>query len=105
MSLSTHVLDMALGRPAAGLGVTLRDAGGAVLAEETTDADGRVGGLPAPGAGVFTLGFATAAYYAASGRPCFYPSVEVRFEVTEPEEHHHVPLLLSPYGYSTYRGS
>ena len=105
MSLSTHVLDTALGVPAAGVAVTLSDAGGAVLAERVTDADGRVGGLPAVSAGVFALRFGTAAYFAASGRPCFYPSVEVRFEVTDAGTHHHVPLLVSPYGFSSYRGS
>ena len=105
MSLSTHVLDTSLGVPAAGVAVTLRDAGGAVLAEAVTDADGRVSGLPAPSAGVFSITFATAAYFAASGRACFYPSVEVRFEVVDAASHHHVPLLVAPYGYSTYRGS
>ncbi|BAM05214.1 hydroxyisourate hydrolase [Phycisphaera mikurensis] len=105
MSLSTHVLDTALGVPAAGMSLRLRDADGAVLAEGTTNADGRYGELPAVGAGVFVLRFETAAYFALSGRPCFYPSVEVRFEVTDPASHHHVPLLVSPFGFSSYRGS
>lgn len=105
MSLSTHVLDTAAGLPAAGMSLTLADADHAAIAAGTTDADGRLGGLPAVGAGVFVLRFETAAYFAASNRPCFYPFVEVRFEVTDPAAHHHVPLLVSPYGYSTYRGS
>ena len=105
MSLSTHVLDTAEGVPAAGMRVTLTDAGGEVLAERETDDDGRVADLPAPAAGVFVLTFGTAAWFAASNRSCFYPRVEVRFEVTDPAAHHHVPLLVSPFGYSTYRGS
>ena len=99
------MLDTALGRPAAGVAVTLRDASGAPLAERVTDADGRVAGLPVASAGVFSLSFDTAAYFAASGRRSFYPRVEVCFEVLDPAEHHHVPLLVAPYGYSTYRGS
>ena len=105
MSLSTHVLDTALGVPAEGMEVTLTSSDGGVLAERTTNANGRVGELPAVGAGVLVLRFGTSAYFARSGRPCFYPYVEVRFEVTDPGAHHHVPLLVSPFGHSTYRGS
>jgi hydroxyisourate hydrolase len=101
-SLSTHVLDTAQGRPAAGVPVELRDASGASLDDGITDADGRVaslgGDLPA---GTYTLRFAVAAYLPGG----FYPEVSVTFVVAPGESHYHVPLLLSPYGYSTYRGS
>jgi len=104
-SLSTHVLDTASGRPAAGLRVTLQSADGSVLAEGRTDADGRVGDLAAdvvPGDHV--LRFDTGAWFAAQGTTAFYPEVAVTFTVRD-DAHHHVPLLLSPFGYSTYRGS
>jgi 5-hydroxyisourate hydrolase len=104
MSLSTHVLDAALGRPAAGVAVRL-EREGSVVAEAVTDADGRVRELGELAAGVHRLTFDTGAYFAASGRDAFYPEVTVAFTVTDPDEHHHVPLLLSPYAYSTYRGS
>jgi 5-hydroxyisourate hydrolase len=101
-SLSTHVLDTARGRPAAGVPVRLLDASGAQLAEGVTDPDGRIGALAgdlAPGA--YTVRFDVAAYQPDG----FYPEVAVTFTVTAGEGHYHVPLLLSPYGYSTYRGS
>lgn len=108
--LSTHVLDAATGAPAAGMVVRLRrrDAGDtwAEIGEHRTDADGRVADL-APGGlspGVHQLLFDTGGWFAATGRSGFYPEVAVAFEVTD-ERHHHVPLLLSPYAYSTYRGS
>lgn len=98
-SLSTHVLDTAAGRPATGVDVVLESADGAVLASGTTDRDGRIGSLggdlvPGP----HRLRFTTSAHSP------FYPEVVVVFVVGE-EDHYHVPLLLSPYGYSTYRGS
>lgn len=106
MSLSTHVLDAVTGTPAAGVPVTLTDAGGARLAAAVTDADGRVKaiaeGLPA---GVYRLTFDTGSYFSAIGIDGFYPEVVITFEITDPASHHHVPLLLSPYSYSTYRGS
>ncbi len=110
MSLSTHVLDTARGRPAAGVAVLCERAaadGWTTLASATTDADGRVARLVdgelEPG--VHRLTFDTGAYAAAAGDPTFWPEVAITFAVTAPSEHHHVPLLLSPYGYSTYRGS
>jgi 5-hydroxyisourate hydrolase len=104
-SLSTHVLDTASGRPAAGVAVTLRATDGTVLAEAVTDGDGRVGALADDlPAGDLRLRFDTGAWYSARGEATFYPEVVVAFTVAE-GEHHHVPLLLSPYGYSTYRGS
>jgi 5-hydroxyisourate hydrolase len=105
-------LDAALGRPAAGVAVRLERVGGAsdadgVLAQASTDADGRVAGLgdePLP-AGTYRLVFEVADYFSAGGRPAFYPQVVVVFEITDPSQHYHVPLLLSPFAYSTYRGS
>ncbi|MGR6921625.1 hydroxyisourate hydrolase [[Actinomadura] parvosata] len=99
MSFSTHVLDAVTGRPAAGLRVRLEH-DGRVIAEGRTDDDGRIGGWR-PGAGVHRVVFDTGAYL----KDTFYPEVVVTFTVTDPDRHHHVPLLLSPYAYSTYRGS
>ena len=104
-SLSTHVLDTAGGRPAAGLRITLESADGTVLAEAVTDADGRVGDLAADlVAEDHVLRFGTGAWFADRGTTAFYPEVVVTFAVGD-DEHYHVPLLLSPFGYSTYRGS
>ena len=105
MSVSTHVLDSVLGRPAAGIAVRLL-AGDASVAEGVTDADGRCRLTEeATGAGVHRLVFATGAWFAAQDRATFYPEVVLTFDVREPAEHHHVPLLLAPFAYSTYRGS
>jgi 5-hydroxyisourate hydrolase len=101
--ITTHVLDSALGVPAAGVPVALF-ANGELLAEGTTDADGRISALGPdllPPSN-YTLVFDTAAYFGA--RPSFFPRVILDFAVTGPE-HYHVPLLLSPFAYSTYRGS
>jgi 5-hydroxyisourate hydrolase len=109
--ITSHVLDTATGRPAGGLAIRLEvsEAGGwRVLAERVTGPDGRVTDLLPAGALVaatYRLTFDTGAYLRASGRPVFYPRVEVVFAVAAPAEHHHIPLLLSPFGYSTYRGS
>jgi 5-hydroxyisourate hydrolase len=108
MSLSTHVLDATTGRPAEGVGVRLEsneDGAWRQAAEGVTDADGRVRDLGAPAAGIHRLVFDTGAWFARRGTPCFYPEVAITFEITEAAAHHHVPLLLSPYAYSTYRGS
>jgi 5-hydroxyisourate hydrolase len=104
VSLSTHVLDAALGGPAVGVEVRLERAG-AVLARARTDDDGRVRELGDLAAGTHTLIFDTGGYFAATGWQGFYPEVAVTFTVTDPGRHHHVPLLLSPFAYSTYRGS
>jgi 5-hydroxyisourate hydrolase len=112
MTLSTHVLDTSRGRPAAGMPVRLdrHDGTWRPLAEAVTDDDGRLDGL-LPGdsddsvAGTYRLRFGTGPYFAAAGTETFYPEVSVVFVITDPGEHHHVPLLISPYGYSTYRGS
>jgi len=111
MSLTTHVLDTARGRPAAGVRVRVetRDGGGwRAVGGGVTDADGRVPGLVPEGAlaaGVHRLSFATGDWFRAEGLEGFYPEVTVVFRIADPGAHHHVPLLLSPYGYSTYRGS
>ncbi len=108
ITLSTHVLDQTHGRPAAGIGVTLLK-GGAVLASGQADADGRLRGLPALEAGAYRLEFAVADYYRALGTaltdPPFLGIVALEFGVAGTEGHYHVPLLVSPFGYSTYRGS
>jgi 5-hydroxyisourate hydrolase len=105
--LSTHVLDAALGRPASGVPITLRNAAGAVAGIGSTDHDGRVPDLSRGQVetATYQLVFDTAVYFAASGQPGFYPEVVITFSVTDPKQHHHVPLLLSPFAYSTYRGS
>jgi 5-hydroxyisourate hydrolase len=106
MSISTHVLDAATGRPAAGVPVTLLDADATVLDRVVTDADGRVGGLGGESApGVYRLRFDTGAYFRERGVATFYPEVSITFEITDAAAKYHVPLLLSPYAYSTYRGS
>ena len=113
MSFSTHVLDAARGCPAADVPLVLRvgtDDDWRTLAEGRTDADGRYryrdeAGSDRIAAGRYRVEFDTAAYYAASGQTGFYPEVAVTFEVTDSAAHHHVPLLLSPFAYSTYRGS
>lgn len=109
--LTTHVLETATGRPAAGLHIALErqtDAGFVPLADGVTNADGRVTDLIAPAAfeeGVYRITFQTGRWYAKRGERTFYPSAAVVFEVFDASEHHHVPLLLNPFGYSTYRGS
>jgi len=111
VSITTHVLDTARGRPAAGLAVTLSHRGGngawSAVGMGVTDDDGRVPDLT-PGrveAGDYRLDFATEAYFKSAGTRAFYPEVSVVFTLDDPGAHHHVPLLLSPFGYSTYRGT
>ncbi|MBK1786792.1 hydroxyisourate hydrolase [Prauserella cavernicola] len=106
MSLvTTHVLDNARGRPATGIPVRLESASdGATLASGRTDDDGRVRelGPETLPAGVYRLVFDTGAYLGPEG---FFPEITVAFRITDPHAHHHVPVLLSPFAYSTYRGS
>jgi 5-hydroxyisourate hydrolase len=102
-TVTTHVLDAALGRPATGMVVRLERADGSLVAEGRTDDDGRVRELGAPEPGEHRLLFATGEWFAAAGRDTFYPQVVVTFALGD--GHHHVPLLLSPFAYSTYRGS
>ncbi|MFJ5921699.1 hydroxyisourate hydrolase [Kitasatospora sp. NPDC092948] len=110
--ISTHVLDTALGRPAEGVPVELAvrtEAGWQLLGASATDADGRVRDLPAVADGsVARLRFDTAKYHAArpgAEQPPFFPEVSIVFTVAADQHHYHVPLLLSPFGYSVYRGS
>ena len=108
MSLSTHVLDATSGAPASGVTVTVDseiDGTWQRVAEGSTDDDGRIRQLGAPGAGVHRISFDTGDYFARVGVRAFYPEVTVTFEIVDADAHHHVPLLLSPYAYSTYRGS
>jgi 5-hydroxyisourate hydrolase len=111
-AITTHVLDTARGRPAAGVAIVLeRVAEGAAttIGRGVTDADGRLRDLLPAGApldaGTYRLGFDTGGYFAAQGVESFYPEVAIVFLVKSGGEHYHVPLLLSPFGYSTYRGS
>jgi 5-hydroxyisourate hydrolase len=107
-TLSTHVLDTALGRPAQGIKVTL-ERGDDLLGSGETDADGRVKDLlkkeTALAEGSYRLTFYVADYFAKAGRAAFFPEIVVAFRAESGEGHYHVPLLLSPFGYSTYRGS
>lgn len=112
--VTTHVLNTANGQPAAGLRLSLsrRAADGSweALGTHETNADGRLSSqLLAQGAikqgDVFQLHFETGAYFAAKGQKCFYPHVDIAFEIDDPASHYHVPLLLSPFGSMTYRGS
>jgi 5-hydroxyisourate hydrolase len=109
MTLSTHVLDASEGRPAAEVTVSLSFAalpGGWVPVESgETDADGRHRFETATEPGTYRLVFGTGAYFVARGVAAFYPEVTITFTVAEPGVHYHVPLLLSPFAYSTYRGS
>jgi 5-hydroxyisourate hydrolase len=111
--ISTHVLDTSLGRPAARVPVTLELATSEghwkLLGKGATDSDGRIANLLPPGAplaeGTYRLQFDTAAYFRARSEPAFYPGVSVVFIVRDASQHYHVPLLLSAFGYSTYRGN
>jgi 5-hydroxyisourate hydrolase len=101
---STHVLDAALGRPAAGVPVALSTAAGIQLAATTTDTDGRVRFDADLQPGDHAITFDTRSWFEEQGRETFYPSVTLGFTVAE-GEHYHVALLLSPFSYTTYRGS
>ena len=113
MTLSTHVLDAVTGRPAAGVQVRLErgaDGGWVPAGQGQTGPDGRLrlsgdGGAVDYEPGVYRITFASGAYFLARGSASFYPEVTITFEMTERDGHYHVPLLLSPFAYSTYRGS
>jgi 5-hydroxyisourate hydrolase len=111
-SVSTHVLNTTHGTPAAGMRVTLEAQvadGWIRKAAATTNDDGRAPDLldtgNSIGPGVYRLTFATGAWFAEQRQTCFYPQVTVTFQITGSDDHYHVPLLLSPFGYSTYRGT
>lgn len=109
--ITTHVLDTAAGRPGTAIAVELERADAGTwhpIGAGTTDDDGRLRTLTPSGpvtAGVYRIRFHTGAYFAAHGRVGFFPVVEIQFTVSDGAQHYHVPLLLSPFGYSTYRGS
>ncbi|MCQ4117639.1 hydroxyisourate hydrolase [Rhodococcus tibetensis] len=105
--LSTHVLDATTGDPAAGLHVRLESIEGQPIASAMTDADGRIPEIAPEGliAATYCLVFFTGEYYDQRGQDTFYPVVTVTFELKDPQRGYHVPLLLSPFAYSTYRGS
>jgi 5-hydroxyisourate hydrolase len=104
-TFSTHVLDTSLGKPAAGIRVTLLR-GDAVCGEATTDADGRARDFAKTlEAGDYRVRFEVHPYFRVTEREAFYRVITIEFVVRAAGEHYHVPLLLSPFGYSTYRGS
>ena len=112
--ITTHILDTSLGQPAKGVKVTLeRQLSGEAadwqsLGDGITNDDGRIVDLLPEGqlvAGTYRIHFLVGDYFKAGGRDAFYPEVSIVFEVKNPQEHYHVPLLLNPFGFSTYRGS
>jgi len=110
--ISTHVLDTSIGRPAGGLSVVLEieSSAGAwkEVARRISDLDGRIADLLAPGSlaeGTYRMTFDTEAYFRSRNVQGFYPNITVVFQVRDAAQHHHIPVLLTPYGYSTYRGS
>lgn len=110
MGISTHILDTTRGRPASDVHVALEqrtEAGFKALGEGTTDADGRVKALltASPEPGIYRITFHVALYFQKLGVEAFYPEVSITFVVAEPGQHFHVPLLLNPFGFTTYRGS
>jgi 5-hydroxyisourate hydrolase len=110
--ITTHILDTSRGQPAEGVAIVLHqqddEAHWQQVGEGVTDEDGRLTSLLDPGeltAGCYRITFATGDYHARHGVTGFYPTVTIEFQVTAADEHYHVPLLLNPFGYSTYRGS
>lgn len=110
--ISTHVLDTSLGKPGVGISVTLsllQDGQWQAVASGQTNEDGRIPGWLDDKevllAGTYQISFALEDYFHSKGQQVFYPKAEIIFNVANPEEHFHIPLLLNPYGYSTYRGS
>lgn len=110
MGISTHILDTTRGRPASGVHVALESSAGGAwkkIGEGTTDADGRAKGLmvDSPEPGTYRITFEVAPYFEAQGVAAFYPEVSITFLVAASGQHFHVPLLLNPFGFTTYRGS
>jgi 5-hydroxyisourate hydrolase len=110
--ITTHVLDISRGRPASGVPVVLEireESGWREIGRALTDGDGRVKQIlpegSVPTTGTYRLTFAIEAYFRTEGIEGFYPEASIVFHVRDANQHYHVPLLLSPYGYSTYRGS
>jgi len=109
--ITTHILDTTRGKPAANVAISLfkQDGDWTKLGDGVTNQDGRLPGLLSDdvvlAAGVYKLHFATASYFTANNETGFYPYVDIVFEIDASGIHYHVPLLLTAYGYSTYRGS
>ncbi|KAL7416932.1 hypothetical protein BDY24DRAFT_207840 [Mrakia frigida] len=112
--ITCHVLDSTIGKPASGVPVVLEQLSGdgkfVVLASGSTDSNGRLSDLLPPSAsplpvGIYKMNFETGLYFTEKGMATFYPKVEILFNYENPEEHYHIPLLLSPHSYTTYRGS
>lgn len=108
--ITTHVLDIARGRPAMGIAILLeiqRESGWTEVGHAQTDADGRARQIAGSAliAGVYRLTFDVETYFQEEGIEAFYPIASIVFHVRDANQHYHVPLLLSPFGYSTYRGS
>jgi 5-hydroxyisourate hydrolase len=112
-AITTHILDTSRGRPASGVHVILEiqsaEHGWELIGKGTTDADGRLKELLPQehvlAQGIYRLWFDTASYFSSQNVESFYPEVTIIFSVRDEAQHYHVPLLLNPYGYSTYRGS
>jgi 5-hydroxyisourate hydrolase len=110
MGISTHILDTSRGRPAEGVEVILYNQlanGWSELARGTTNSDGRVKPLleTIPAVGIYRIAFEVGRYFEKLGIDAFYPRVTIDFSIKAASDHYHVPLLLNPFGYSTYRGS
>lgn len=107
--ISTHILDTHLGRPAANVVVQLLDESGSILATATTNTDGRITadafGLSEIQAGNYSLDFAVADYFKSLYISTFFPKAVIHFTVEDANQHYHIPLLISAFSYSTYRGS
>ncbi|MEE4661356.1 MAG: hydroxyisourate hydrolase [Halieaceae bacterium] len=106
--ITTHILDLQTGQPAAGVVVRLSSTTAGLALAGVTDGDGRINAWGEDFSlqdGQYQLQFDTADWFAANGRECFFPEVNISFMVSAARPHYHVPLLLSPFGYSTYRGS
>ncbi|WP_312157949.1 hydroxyisourate hydrolase [Acinetobacter variabilis] len=105
--ISTHILDTHLGKPAAHVLIKLFDEEGALLGKAFTNTDGRVTdfGLTDFEEGKYSLEFATSDYFEGLGLETFFPKAVIHFQVKDASQHFHIPLLISPFAYSTYRGS
>ena len=110
--ITTHILDVSIGKPAAGVRVSLarvENTERTIVGSGVTDADGRLRNLvpkaPGPDAGVFELTFETGTYFRGRQIEPFHPTIVVVIEITDASQHYHVPVLISPFGYTTYRGS
>lgn len=109
--ITTHALDTSIGKPASGMVISLNQVsenGVLPISVGVSNADGRIGDLLAPGCGLnpghYSMVFHTKAYYIENGQPGLYPEVNIQFTIAD-ESHYHIPLLINPFGYSTYRGS